>query len=510
MTKLVIKMNFSEIEQKILKLLSEKGEYVRAQEISNYIGISTKTVYRKIKNLRELCDEDIIESHRSKGYRLNYEKYLTAFNDYYLPNNQYMSVENRRTSIFLNLLTHSPREVSINNLSLQYFVSPSSIVKDLDYIEKELKDTNLSLSKSNSGTSIVGAEKYIRKELMHIFNRFLVNLSTPTISALTSKDGSTEYLQKQFDKDEVNKIETILESANKLLGFVIENPYYINLLTHLLILLKRNKSKFAVYDIRYDIDNIDEHKYKVAQYIINKMEDEFKIELDSIETNYVYAFLISTRNDVNEVKNRQIDELEIKSSSEVELLVNEIIDEMEKELNISFSKDSRLKKSLLQHVQPMLNRIKYNVIIVNPIIEDIKDEFLNTFHTLKKIILRITKKYNLKEISDDEIGYLTVYFQNTIEKIIKRLNVLIVCTTGIGTSHLLKTRIKKNFPILNIKGVISTSEIDKYQQLDIDFILTTVNLPPTRQKQLLISALLDKGDINIIKQFIKNNYGRLI
>ncbi len=65
---------------------------------------------------------------------------------------------------------------------------------------------------------------------------------------------------------------------------------------------------------------------------------------------------------------------------------------------------------------------------------------------MKKIILRITQKYNLKEISDDEIGYLTVYFQNTIEKIIKRLNVLIVCTTGIGTSHLLKTRIKKEFP----------------------------------------------------------------
>lgn len=503
-------MNLSEIEQKIIKLLSERGDYIRAQELSEYIGVSTKTIYRKIKHLREIFDDNIIESHQSKGYRLNYGKYLMILNDYYAFNSQYMSVANRRISILLKLLTHSPKEMSIYNLSLQCFVSQSSIVKDLDYIEKELEGTNLLLSKTTTGTSIVGAEKDVRKELMHLFNRFLVNISTPTLSALTLKNGATQYLQKQFDKEEVNKIEAILDSANNLLGFVIENPYYINLLTHLLILLKRNKSNFEMTDIEYDIHHINEHKYKVAQYITNKMEDEFEIALDSMEVNYVYAFLISTRSNMNGIEDPHLNELEIKRSNKVESFVNELIYEMEEELNIRFSRDATLKKSLLQHIQPMLNRIEYNVIIVNPIIEEIKEEFANTFHTLRKILLKIGKKYHLKDISDDEIGYLTVYFQNTIEKMVKKLNVLIVCTTGIGTSHLLKTRIKKNFPMLNIKGVISTSEMDKYKQLDIDFILTTVNLPPTKPPQLLISALLDKGDINIVKQFIKNNYGSLI
>src|SRR5699024_3701327 len=163
--RLVIRMNLSEVEEKILEFLVEKGGYATAQEISNYIGVTTKTIYRRIKNLREVLDEEIIKSDRRKGYKLNYEKYLSLLNGYQSFANENLSVENRRMSILIHLLTHSPKQVSIVDLSNQYYVSASSIVNDLDYIEKELKNENLILSKTNSGTSIVGAEKDVRKLL---------------------------------------------------------------------------------------------------------------------------------------------------------------------------------------------------------------------------------------------------------------------------------------------------------------------------------------------------------
>lgn len=503
-------MNLSEVEEKILEFLVEKGGYATAQEISNYIGVTTKTIYRRIKNLREVLDEEIIKSDRRKGYKLNYEKYLSLLNGYQSFANENFSVENRRMSILIHLLTHSPKQVSIVDLSNQYYVSASSIVNDLDYIEKELKNENLILSKTNSGTSIVGAEKDVRKLLMHIFNRFLMNLDRPILNSIKIQGNSTEELITQFDKKEVIEIKKILEEASNMLGYVIEEPYYINLLTHLLILLKRHQRNLEINDTKYDIDNLNKHKFDVSKFIIKKMESKFNIEINSLEINYVYAFLISTNKNNNKEQIQNKNDVKINSSEEVEMFVNEVILKMEETLNIDFSKDITLKKSLLQHVQPMLNRNKYNIVIINPLVEDIKEEFPTTFYSLKKILNNSCRKYDINSITDDEVGYIAVYFQNAIEKAIRQLNVLIICTTGIGTSHLLKTRVNNNFPKLNIKDVISTNEVSKYNYDEIDFILTTVNLPPTKVPQLYISALLDKGDINIIKQFIKNNYGSLI
>ena len=171
---------------------------------------------------------------------------------------------------------------------------------------------------------------------------------------------------------------------------------------------------------------------------------------------------------------------------------------------IPFTTDINLRRSLNLHIQPLLNRLEYEIIIVNPIIDQIKKEYEDTFSSLKTIFLN-QKDEKLKNLSDDEIGFILIYFQNSIEKLEQPLNVLIVCTTGIGTSHLLETRIKKFFPVLNIADVISVEEVNRYNTQKIDLILTTVNISKIDIPQIVVSALLDKGDINLINEFIVNN-----
>lgn len=504
--KLVIEMNLTDIDQKIMEYLVDKGDYATGQELSQNFDVSTKTIYRRIKKLRETLGSTIIESDRSKGYRINFVKYLHILNDYYTPNNQQMSVESRRLSILFNLLTSSPSSISIARLSEEYYVSQSSIVNDLDIIEGKLATCELELIRSNYGTSIKGKEKDIRKELMHIINRLLTDMETPTLSALTSKNESIQYLTEEFDKEVVVKIKGIIDQAANYLGYSIDNPYYINLLTHLLILLNRN-NMLSINENAYDIKNVENNKYETAEYIIKEMELKFNINIDKSEIDYVYTFLISTRDNTDSSHNKSLENVEIKSSTLVTSFVQDIIAGMKKILDIDFTDDEKLKKSLLQHVQPMLNRVKYNVIIVNPLIADIKEEFTKTFNSLKELIDELVIKYSLKNISDDEIGYLALYFQNSIEKALREYKILIVCSTGIGSSHFLKTRVSNNFPYFNIKDIISTNELKNYNLSEIDFILTTVNLPPTRAPHIVIGALLDKGDINIIKQFLKNKFG---
>ena len=241
-----------------------------------------------------------------------------------------------------------------------------------------------------------------------------------------------------------------------------------------------------------------------AKKIINEIEKEFEIKIHPNEIRYVYTFLVSSRKVRNDSLKTDNSMIGMKPSNYTKKIVDELIASMEKNMAIPFTTDINLRQSLNLHIQPLLNRLEYEIIIVNPIIDQIKKEYEDTFSSLKTVI-RNQKDEKLKNLTDDEIGFILIYFQNSIEKLDQPLNVLIVCTTGIGTSHLLETRIKKFFPVLNIADVISVEEVNRYDTQKIDLILTTVNISKIDIPQIIVSALLDKGDINLINEFIVNN-----
>ncbi len=501
-------MSITNVNQKLIDYLIEHGDFVLGQELSHHFKVSTKTIYRRIKQIREELGEEIVESDRTKGYKLNLKKYISVVNSIYANDEMALSVEGRRLSILYHLLISAPKPYTISKFSSQFFVSQSSIVNDLEAIEERLQGSHLILKKNNLGTAIHGEEKYIRKELMHLLNRLIANADTSFQNTLNINQDSIEFLSQEFDEQSVAKIKRILDCAHKRLGYQIENPYYINLLTHLLILMNRTENPVnASTKVAFNHEVVNQKKYTIAEMIIREMAAEFNLSIDNSEIGYVYAFLISTRriDDIDFIE--PLGNLEIISNSLVNSYVSDLIREMESKLEICFSEDEILVKSLIQHTQPMLNRVKYHVVIVNPLTEDVKKHFTTTFKLLADILASIHENYKIEKLSDDEIAYITLYFQNAIEKSTRIFNILIVCSTGIGSSHFLKTRVENNFPLFNIVDVISSNEIFNYKTSEIDFVLTTVNLPQMSIPHLLIGALLDKADINIIKQFIKSNFG---
>ncbi|MDO1920809.1 hypothetical protein Q2378_27590, partial [Escherichia coli] len=71
------------------------------------------------------------------------------------------------------------------------------------------------------------------------------------------------------------------------------------------------------------------------------------------------------------------------------------------------------------------------------------------------VVNQVFKTWGENAVSEDEVGYLIVHFQAAMELQIARMSVLLVCSTGIGTSHLLKIRILRGFPDRMIVDVLS-------------------------------------------------------
>ncbi|MBF5067331.1 transcription antiterminator, partial [Salmonella enterica subsp. enterica serovar Istanbul] len=65
----------------------------------------------------------------------------------------------------------------------------------------------------------------------------------------------------------------------------------------------------------------------------------------------------------------------------------------------------------------------------------------------------VSQHFKLPLIKADEIGFITLYFARMLETQQLPIQTLIMCMTGIGTSELLKAKIIKKFPDLNIVDV---------------------------------------------------------
>ena len=87
----------------------------------------------------------------------------------------------------------------------------------------------------------------------------------------------------------------------------------------------------------------------------------------------------------------------------------------------------------------------------------------------------------------------------------RTINTVIVCTTGLGTAQLLKTKISNRFPELNIIRTTAVTDLSETitQEKDIQLIISTLKLPKVNDIPVLIcSALFSEEDRDRLSKLI--------
>ncbi|GAB2027808.1 BglG family transcription antiterminator [Lactovum odontotermitis] len=486
---------YAEQEKTLFSILLQSQVHLPAAFLASQLNVSTKTIYRLIKKINDENKEVIITSEKSKGIRIDYEKYqkkyagpLEIFYDY--------SPMERRDLVMEKLLLRAPQETNVYELFKDFYIGETTITRDQQIIEKRLKVFDLTLCRKNRILSIQGSEVNIRQaiaELIQRLNTFDLNeLKNPKKSRLNSYD-------VLFVLRQMRELERELESS-------IPYPYNINIFTHLYILLNRARKVNLLQrseSQELSDDNIKElHKnptlFHVAEHIIINTENYLFQKLPEIETYYLFQYLSSSRF-------QGAISLPISFPAEVSEITNAYLERLSKTLNIK-SFESASFMDLANHIKPMLNRLRHGITVKNGLLEQIRMIYPEIFQQVSIVSEEISEKYHLPRINSDEAGFISLYFAKVVETQIKEIKTLIVCTTGIGTSELLRTKVKNKFPELIIVDVLSTSDLKKYlaQAQDIQFVLTTVQLPgmPPTLETLLVSAILTENDQKNIREKI--------
>lgn len=454
-------MLLTKTERALINLFLTKNDFLTANQLALMLEVSSKTIYRKIKNINSATDEkEIIISEKGRGYKLNYKAYIQAKLETTSDIFGYTPSE-RREKILLQVLFKSPKYLNIAKLYEGYYVGYNSIKNDFALLNQSIEKYHLALEKKQKEIRVVGTEENIRIAINEVIN----NLDLSSYDDLKTEYSNLNNADVQFIVRQMEIIE------NKLM-ISIPYPYDINIFSHLYILINRFRQgeveDFDETNETYLVTN--EKLHTIAVEAIESIEQYLKMKLPKRETFNFLQYLISSR------FNHEIELISSNVLPIVEEMTDFYINQVASKIDMPINK-KQLKIELLSHMKPMVNRMNHQINIKNNLLSDIKLEYGQLFDIIKETARDVAETFRLNTISDDEVGYITIYFAKHIEEspLVKRI--IIMCSSGIGTSELLKVKVQKAFPDVEIVDVLSSTRfknsLQDYQ--NIDFILTTIN-----------------------------------
>ena len=503
--------DLNERQLQILRLLAANTEPLRGPELARQFGCSVKTIQRDFKRIEILglslgytltrsiqgIALDCGNADRSRLNRWIYGGEGLNAGD---------SVEDRRHRIYLDLLLNAPQPTTIRSLSEKYYVGSSSIVNDLAAVEQRIREAGLTLNRTREGTYITGRELTIRNEVAGVLNKIHHFDPLPRNELPTRlNEENRMVLAGIYGIQSLRQVEQCVGEIEEAIGVVLGDIYYINIVTHILIAMERMRSRRYINPGGVmDPKLINPLIYKKIAACVQAFSQAVQITFPPNELLYIYTHFMGCG--VGELPKREVIGQTLQSTQpEVLAFCEELIQQMEAETQVRFTEDANLFYSLLLHINSMITRIQYNVRIVCLLREKTVAEFPQMYAQVKTAVLELKKKYYPKHfISEDELCYLCLYFQLALEPKTPRRRVLLVCSTGIGTSHLLKKRVATVFPELEIVDVISLRQLKNRDVSDLDLILTTVGLDfEISCPSVTVSVLLDPKDIEEVRRALK-------
>lgn len=495
-------------QHKLLRFLLQQREYVTLFNLAEQFAVSTKTIQRDLNTLDDYLADSGVQVDKKVGAGvllladntadlLQLELQLNGENE----DADSMMGHARRIKIASWLLSETPKETSINKLSQRFYISNASVVNDLRVIEDWITPLGLQLIRSQSGTRIKGNENSVRQAMAALINGLINHQEPGLVNHSRLDSGSYKALVQYFGENEVAFVQGLLQEMEHALSYPLGEAYYINIFTHILIMMRR-RAKGNLLDNPSHVSRqpLQDPVFFVAGQMVEKIEQHIGLSLPEDEVWFIYQYIISSGVLMVENQTGSLLHAEL-FNDEARDITSDLVSGFSQLINIDLSQDKQLYEGLVVHVRPLMNRLHYQINIRNPLLEDIKNELADVYHLTRIAIENVFVSGTQQSVSDDEVGYLTVHFQAAIERQITHKRVLLVCSTGIGTSHLLKSRILRAFPDWEIVAAIPASNLHAAnQQMAPDLVISTVHVPQIDTPVVYVTAFLNDADLQRITE----------
>ncbi|MBC1457187.1 BglG family transcription antiterminator [Listeria newyorkensis] len=482
-------------EKNIIQFLMKAGQ-TRVGDIADHLSLSEKTVSNSLKEIDQFLKEfgmTVVRKPKVGVYIDGNSEDLAQVTRFL--GNQVSLVpstkEERVIYIFSTLLKASDY-VTIQELSEALYISRGTIEKDMIEVTKMLVKEGVTLYKKPSKGMKLRINEQEKRALTSKFIRnFWGNnwyLKQEGEKVLQAFDTIQADVTGIFPEEGLKEIISIVREFSETYDFAFTDYAFQSIVIHLAIAVERiRKKEYVGNQVNSLMKDALDSQQKNTETLVSMLETRLDITIPDFEIGYIQIHLAAAYNQRN---NRFL-------SNQVQDDVSEFVTACLAETEA----DQELLEGLATHVKSAINRLKLGMNFKNPYLSKIKQNFPRAFEEALYLKTEVEAKYEV-QVNEDETAYIALHFEAYHERMRSfpdPIRVVLVCSTGLGSSRLLAARIKKYFPMIQIEKILSVQAMME-SDVDVDLVISTIYLELETVPSIVVSPMMNKEDLQQVER----------
>ena len=453
-------------------LVLRKNQRISMERLVSLLNVSDRTIRNDIKQVNEDMKEcAVIDTyHGEYMLRIYREDLFRKFYSDVMQEEEFLNSPKNRLDYVFGKLMRATEPVLTDELAYEMNVGRTTMVSDLKKLRSWLEEYEIVIAgKTSQGLSLSGSEIAIRRYVME--NNF-------------------QSVYKDYPMDQ-EVMEILIRSMKQ---YPFEKKVRKDLLNFTTLMLDRFLTGHYIGNLTASYYNLTaKQEYQWVDEMMEEISKVLHIEIPVEERLYVFLPVVGMRtpSDAADMQKIELDE-------NVRPLLQEILLKIKTDMNVTIQ-SGEVSEEFLYHLMFMMNRLRFNVRLNNPILEDIRSKYPLAYK-MAEIAAGVVEQATGMTVTEEEKGFLASYFGVFLTKqkleTERPFSVAVVCGTGRVTSRLIQVQLKK---ILDSSTTVDTFSDEKVSAEILnryDLILTTVQLPEKYEKPVIkISEIFDEREL---------------
>lgn len=484
-------------ERRLLQVLAEGSHYLSTESLAASLQVSRRSVYNYLNNVSRKLISVGIEPPRNvngSGY------YLTRDSKLYVkdlingkdgePDKRVHRVQfTDRRNILLLALFVGERDITISQLMNITGVARNTVISDLSRVRKELGENRIELVGTKDGHSLRGQELTIRNYFQVHFTALIdgydwVQKYQADNSFFAGKDtvGLNTMLNDWIHLVERQSERAFSDDAIRMIEF-----YYAFVLKRIL------SGCFIPQDIfPSNIDDRRELRNKKEFGLASNLLAQVGVEVGSHDSEALYLESLLLSGQLHSVEPDERDNVKTK----VYKAAIEVVESFQQITGFSFYDRRQLTSELYVHLLSTYYRVKYHRQYRDGMVKAIEENYPDIY-TYTELSIRPFEKLNNYPLNENELSLIAIYFGSQMYQDESHLgSALLVCSTGLGTSRMLKVQLESAFKGLKFVGPITKRNYNSMTQISESVVLSTIPLDKKNREVLVLHPIMNDREIN--------------
>ncbi|XTZ37914.1 BglG family transcription antiterminator [Salmonella enterica] len=439
-------------------------ETLPQDELAQRLSVSTRTVRADISALNTLLEQHGAQfiMNRGSGYQLKVDD-ATRYASLQATRPRALriprSAQERVHYLVVRFLT-SAFSLKLEDLADEWFVSRATLQSDMTEVREWFSRYHLTLeTRPRHGMKLFGSEMALRACLTDLLWELAQqNVHNPLITEEVLNPGVPE------------KLTTILHDSlnHNLIRLTDEGELFIRL--YCAVAVRRISEGYPLSE--FIAEDGDENIRAAARDIAHSLQQLAGKPLAAAEEHWLRVHLAARR--VQEIVPSSI------SADDDEALVNYILGYINTHYNYNLQNDEQLHADLLTHIKTMITRVRYQIMIPNPLLDNIKQHYPMAWDMTLAAVAS-WGKYTPYVISENEIGFLVLHIGVGLERHYnigyqRQPRVLLVCDAGNAMVRMIEAVLARKYPQIAISRSVTLRDYEQCADIPEDFIISTARI----------------------------------